>query len=278
MNFQQQPVRGVAPIATSLAVTLLATVLSTALLLAGCGRQREAATQASSTQVSTDNMAGNTASNTVTLALEPNTVTIGYLPSIVSPQPLIGIQEGEFTRRISGVAFKDKVLASDSAVLSALRAGTVDIAYTGTLTALKAYLETKSVVLLGACSSQAAPSASGRAPSPPGASIKSVYLTTKQFVQANPNFVRRFVEANRALTTDLNASPTKAVARVTDAWSKASGKTLDPAVAATTFKTIRFTSDADLKSLERDAARAVQTGALPQKDDLTGFLYDPSKP
>lgn len=298
--------------------------------------------------------------------LEPQNVTIGYLPNIVLPQPLIGMEEGEFTRRISGVAFKEKMFAAGPAVLEALRAGAVDIAYTGPYPPLKAFLKDKDVVLLGGCATGGTelsvarnstirsvrdlkgkviavnqsgstvdalvkhlligaglnprtdvrivpvdPAAQAEAlqdgdvdavaaPAPwpsyvtlkgkgrvlvnyrrmldNGNYLQGVYFTTKRFIQENPNFVRRFVEVNREITDELNQDREKGNRRVLDAWSKASKKTLDPAVARAAFATIQFTNRADLKTLERDARIAVETGALRANGDLTGFLYNPNAP
>lgn len=253
------------------------------LLIVGCGRERESATTtvAGSNTVS-GNTADNTAGNTTTLALEPNTVVIGYQPSLTAPQPLIGLQEGEFTRRINSVAFQDKVLPSDSAVVNALRAEKVDIVYTKVAPAVEAYLQNHNLVLLGACSSEAS-HAGAKGSSPESSPLVSVYFTTKKFVQANPNFVRRFVAANRAITDDLNVGNTKVTkyARICDAWSKASGKKFDPDAAAVILDATRFTSDANLKSLsigdlKQDSARG-PNGAPKQDADVTGFLYNPGK-
>lgn len=78
-----------------------------------------------------------------------NQVRIGYLPNIVLPQPLVGIVNGQFARRVPGVRFTGKDYPAGPEVLEALRAGVVDIAYTGPYPPLKAFAKSKDVIVLG---------------------------------------------------------------------------------------------------------------------------------
>jgi aliphatic sulfonates family ABC transporter substrate-binding protein len=77
-------------------------------------------------------------------------VRVGYLANIVYPQALLGIEQGEFKKRVPGVSFSGKDYPAGPAVLEALRAGVIDIAYTGPYPPLKAFVKSGDVVLLGA--------------------------------------------------------------------------------------------------------------------------------
>jgi aliphatic sulfonates family ABC transporter substrate-binding protein len=77
-------------------------------------------------------------------------VRVGYLANIVFPQALLGIEQGEFKKRVPGVSFSGKNYPAGPEVLEALRAGVIDIAYTGPYPPLKAFVKNKDIVLLGA--------------------------------------------------------------------------------------------------------------------------------
>jgi NitT/TauT family transport system substrate-binding protein len=331
--------------------------LAVAALVAGCGSNAGTGTA--------DNAAGGNTTGNATSdaggAPEVKSVTIGYLPNIVMPQPLLGINNGEFAKAVSGVTFAGKDFPAGPAVLEALRAGTVDIAYTGPYPPVKAYAKDKDVVMLagtGAGGTQlmvakdstyktvkdlkgkiigvnqlgstvdalvrynviqagltpnkdvkiieVAPAeqaevlkggevAAVAAPAPwpsvveingngralldwkqildDGNYLQGVVFTTKKFADANPNFVRQFVAAHKAITDRLNKDRTKGDAEVLAAWSKITKKKMEPEVAKVAFKTITYTNAADQKLFERDMDIAVQTGILKKKGDLTGFVY-----
>lgn len=76
------------------------------------------------------------------------TVRVGYLANIVMPQPLVGIVNGEFEKLVPGVEFTGQDFPAGPAVLEQLRAGAIDIAYTGPYPPLKAFAKNKDVVLL----------------------------------------------------------------------------------------------------------------------------------
>jgi ABC-type nitrate/sulfonate/bicarbonate transport system substrate-binding protein len=103
--------------------------------------------------------------------------------------------------------------------------------------------------------------------------LQGVAFTTKTFAEKNPDLVKKFVAAHRAITDRLNQDREKGDAEVLDAWSKVTKKKLDPAVANAAFKTIQFTNAADQKIFERDQDIAVQVGILKKKGDLNGFIY-----
>jgi ABC-type nitrate/sulfonate/bicarbonate transport system substrate-binding protein len=117
-----------------------------ATLVSGCaGSNNNAASNTSTNQTA--------ATNTATVGgstSEVKTLRIGYLPNIVMPQPLLGL-EGEYAKRVPGVSFTGQDFPAGPAVLEALRAGTVDIAYTGPYPPIKAYAKSKDVVLLAGC-------------------------------------------------------------------------------------------------------------------------------
>jgi NitT/TauT family transport system substrate-binding protein len=277
------------------------------------------------------------------------------------PQPLLGLTNGEFAKAVPEVTFTGKDFPAGPAVLEALRAGNVDIAYTGPFPAVKAYAKDKDVVLLAGTGAGGTQIMVGKnapyktvkdlkgktigvnqlgstvdalvrynlikagltpdkdvkiipvepanqadaikrnevaavaAPAPwpsqvelngngralvdwkqildNGNYLQGVVFTTKKFADANPNFVKKFVAAHRAITDRLNADRTRGDAEVLAAWSKVSKKTMKPEVAKAAFQTITYTNEADLKLFERDMDIAVQTGILRKKGDLTGFVY-----
>jgi NitT/TauT family transport system substrate-binding protein len=76
-------------------------------------------------------------------------VTVGYTPTIVLPQPLIGLEEDRYAKEVSGVTFEGKEYDAGSGVIEALRAGSIDIGSSGPYPALKAYAKDKDIVLLG---------------------------------------------------------------------------------------------------------------------------------
>lgn len=293
-------------------------------------------------------------------ASEIKAVTVGYLPNIVLPQPLLGLA-GEYAKTVPGVAFKGKSFPAGPAVMESLRAGSVDIAYTGPYPPIKGYAKDRDIVLLAGAATggtelmvsrnssirsvkdlkgkavgvnqfgstvdamvrynliqaglspdrdvkmimvepaqQAAVLKSGdvqavAAPAPwpsfvaingdarplldwkailgDGKYLAGVVFTTRKFADANPNFVRQFVAAHRAITDRLNKDRTKGDQEVLAAWSRETKKKLSPEVASAAFKTIQFTNEADIQTLERDAEVATKVGILKKKADLKGFVY-----
>ena len=81
----------------------------------------------------------------------PKKLSIGYLPNIVIPQPLVGLESGDFARGLPNVTLDSKTYPAGPAVMEALRAGIVDIAYTGPYPPLKGFIKDKDIVLLAAC-------------------------------------------------------------------------------------------------------------------------------
>jgi NitT/TauT family transport system substrate-binding protein len=327
--------------------------------LAGCGGNNTSG----GTTATSD--AGNTSTPETTTAdngpSEIKKVTIGYLPNIVMPQPLLGLANGEYAKRVPGVEFAGKDFPAGPAVMEALRGGVVDIAYTGPYPPIKAYGKDRDMVLLAGSATggteimvnknsaiktvqdlkgkavainqngstvdamvrynlleaglnpekdvklivippaQQADAlkrnevAAVAAPAPwpsfvaingngralldwkqilaDGDYLAGVVFTTKKFADKNPNFVKQFVAAHRAITDELNADRTKGDAAVLAAWSEVTTKRLAPDVAKAAFKTIQFTNEADLEGLKRDADIAVKVGILRKKADLTGFVY-----
>ncbi len=75
-------------------------------------------------------------------------VTIGYTPTIVLPQPLLGIEEKEYSKLIPNIKFEGKIYDAGSGVIEGLRAGAIDIGASGPYPALKAFAKDKDIVIL----------------------------------------------------------------------------------------------------------------------------------
>lgn len=108
-----------------------------AVLLAGCGGPQN-----------TDNGTAPTSDNSAAPAAGPQKLTIGYTPTIVLPQPLVGLTNGEYKKQLPDVTFDSKLFNAGSGVVEALRAGTIDIGCSGPFPAIKAYAKSGDIVLL----------------------------------------------------------------------------------------------------------------------------------
>jgi NitT/TauT family transport system substrate-binding protein len=104
-------------------------------LLAGCGGG-----------ATTDNNASNAGSTPGGEKL--SNVTIGYTPTIVLPQLLLGIEEKEYSKLMPDVKFEGKVYDAGSGVIEGLRSGAIDIGASGPYPAIKAYAKDKDIVIL----------------------------------------------------------------------------------------------------------------------------------
>ena len=292
---------------------------------------------------------------------EVREIRVGYLANIVMPQPLVGFQRGEYARRVKGVKFTGRVYPAGPEVMEALRAGVIDIAYTGPFPPLKAFVKDRDVILLAGAAkggtellvsknssirslrdlrgkkvavNQAGSTVDaivrfallkaglrpGRdvqivevepaqqadallrgdvdavsAPAPwpsvvrtkgngrallnwrqifaGGDYLQGVAFTTKKFANQNPIVLRRFVNAHKGITNDLNKNRARGNALVLAAWSKVTRKTLAPAVAKNAFASITFTNAATQAEFERDQNVAYQVGIVRKKGSLNGFIY-----
>ncbi|HVF11131.1 MAG TPA: ABC transporter permease subunit [Abditibacteriaceae bacterium] len=288
-------------------------------------------------------------------------VTVGYNATIALPQALIGLADGEFARLMPGVQFVGEEYATGPNVVGALRAGVIDIGYSGPFPPLKAYMRAKDVLLLAGAAKggtelmveadapirilqdlkgktigisqlgstadamvrfqllkvgltpgvdvtiqEVAPAdqamylqrgdviaVSAPAPWPAqvaaraharpllnanqmldnGDYLAGVVYTTKKFADAHPEFVKKFIAAHRTITDRLNEDRVAGDAAVLAAWSKATGKTLPPAIAKAAFASIQYTADASQKNLERLAEISRRGGILSEKGDLSGFVF-----
>ena len=97
---------------------------------------------------SPESTVGSNTTNSQNAASEAKKLRIGYLANIVMPQPLVGLEEGEFGKLVPGVAFTGQDYPAGPAVLEALRSGVIDIAYTGPYPPMNAFLKNKDIVLL----------------------------------------------------------------------------------------------------------------------------------
>jgi NitT/TauT family transport system substrate-binding protein len=111
-----------------------------ALGLTGCGGSNTSGGTTASGTASSNAGNASTQDTSATAAgpSEIKKVTIGYLPNIVMPQPLLGLTNGEYAKRVPGVEFAGKDYPAGPAVMEALRGGVVDIAYTGPYPPIKA--------------------------------------------------------------------------------------------------------------------------------------------
>jgi len=92
--------------------------------------------------------AGNGSTPSSSTAPKLEKVTIGYTPTIVLPQPLIGTEEGQYFLRMPGIEFNTQLFKAGSGVVEALRAGTIDIGWSGPYPAIKAFAKAGDIVLL----------------------------------------------------------------------------------------------------------------------------------
>ena len=102
-------------------------------LLAGCGAPQNTTTDSG---------------NNTSAAPKLEKVTVGYTPTIVLPQPLVGTEEGLYAKKIPGVTFEKKLFNAGSGVIEALRSGTIDIGWSGPYPAIKAFAKAGDIVLL----------------------------------------------------------------------------------------------------------------------------------
>ncbi|MFC9503176.1 ABC transporter substrate-binding protein [Streptomyces sp. NPDC057002] len=72
--------------------------------------------------------------------LSVDTVRIGYLPNLTHATALVGLERGFFARELKGTALAPRSFNAGPAVIEALNAGSVDIAWTGPSPAINGYL------------------------------------------------------------------------------------------------------------------------------------------
>ncbi len=78
----------------------------------------------------------------------PQTLTIGYNPTIVQPQALVGIQGGDYKTALPEVTIEGRDFDAAPAVLEQLRAGTIQIGCGGPFPAMRAFVGDGDIVLL----------------------------------------------------------------------------------------------------------------------------------
>lgn len=79
---------------------------------------------------------------------EVTSVIVGFTPTIVLPQPLIGVENGEYRKLIKDVKFSGHPLEAGSGVVEALRAGMIQIGASGPYPAAKGFAKDGDIVLL----------------------------------------------------------------------------------------------------------------------------------
>lgn len=117
----------------------LLTVVTGAALFAGCGGQNA--------DNGTANGAAPASGNSGTAPVASK-LTIGYTPTIVLPQPLVGLTNGEYKKQLPNMTFDGKLFQAGSGVVEALRSGTIDIGCSGPFPAMKAFAKSGDIVLL----------------------------------------------------------------------------------------------------------------------------------
>ncbi|MEV4158922.1 ABC transporter substrate-binding protein [Nonomuraea dietziae] len=107
----------------------------------------------------------------------------------------------------------------------------------------------------------------------PGKQFVITHLIVRQeWAKANPDLLKKLVEAHVQSTQEINADPDAAAKVVNASVQKLTGKPLKPEVLASAFKNITFTNDPIASSLTGSADHAVKVGLL-KPVDLNG-IYD----
>ncbi|GAA2374806.1 ABC transporter substrate-binding protein [Nonomuraea africana] len=107
----------------------------------------------------------------------------------------------------------------------------------------------------------------------PGKEFVITHLIVRQeWAKANPDLLKKLVEAHVQSTQEINADPDAAAKVVNASVEKLTGKPLKPEVLAGAFKNITFTNDPIASSLTGSADHAVKVGLL-KPVDLNG-IYD----
>lgn len=109
--------------------------------LAGCGGPPADNNSASSTAPTSSGASNGTGDGAKKLV-------IGYTPTIVLPQPLVGIDGGDYKKLMPDTTFEAKLFGAGSGVVEQLRAGTIDIGCSGPFPAIKAFAKNGDIVLL----------------------------------------------------------------------------------------------------------------------------------
>ncbi|GAA2675360.1 aliphatic sulfonate ABC transporter substrate-binding protein [Nonomuraea recticatena] len=105
----------------------------------------------------------------------------------------------------------------------------------------------------------------------PGKQFVITHLIVRQeWAKANPDLLKKLVEAHVQSTQEINADPDAAAKVVNASVQRLTGKPLKPEVLASAFKNITFTNDPIASSLTGSADHAVKVGLL-KPVDLNGI-------
>lgn len=74
---------------------------------------------------------------------EPGVVRLGFLPNVTHAQALTGLTSGRFAAALPGISLDAKAFSSGPALIEALFAGEVDVAYLGPSPAINGYVRSK---------------------------------------------------------------------------------------------------------------------------------------
>lgn len=322
---------------------------------AGCGGSAPSDNAASNAADATPG-AANTATSS---AGEAKVVRVGYSPNIVQPQPVLLKTNPAYTALASDVKIEFKAYQAGPAVIEALRAGVIDVGYSGVFPALKAYNKAGDILLVAGAATggtelsvaknspiKAVKDLKGKtvgvnqlgstvdamvrsslleaglvpdkdvkikpiepamqadalktgladavaAPAPWPSAVQlagghplrdwkqifdngnysaAVLYTTKKFAADNPEALKAYANAHRAVTDKLNQDRAKGDADVLAGWAADTKKKLSPEIAKAAFATIKYTNDPDPRGVEAMADLAVRTGVSKKKGDLSGFI------
>lgn len=133
------------------------------------------------------------------------TVAVGFTPTIVLPQPLIGIENSEYSIAIPGVGFEGKSFDAGSGVVEGLRSGMIQIGASGPYPAIKAYGKDGDIVLLsGAATGGTELMVSANSPYKTVADLKGKKIGVNQLGSTVDSLVRyNLVQANLNPKTDV---------------------------------------------------------------------------
>jgi NitT/TauT family transport system substrate-binding protein len=74
---------------------------------------------------------------------QPGVLRIGYFPNINHAQAVIGLGRGDFQEALDGVKVKTQIFNAGPAVIEALNAGAIDVAYVGPNPAINGYVQSE---------------------------------------------------------------------------------------------------------------------------------------
>lgn len=115
-------------------------------VLAGCSGNSDTTNVADTNVANAANATANQTSGAG--SSDVTSVTIGYNPAIVQPQPLIGLEEGAYAKNVASTTFVGKEYKAGPDVIEALRSDAIQIGCSGVFPPMKAFAKDGDIVLL----------------------------------------------------------------------------------------------------------------------------------